>query len=224
MIVVVDSPDDSDYGRLPGSIRDERVRYFFNDQNRGANASRNRALGQVAHDSDMVIFLDDDDHLTPSALSTIAALAVDHPQEKWIVTNRTDPSGATKTTAPQSGVRYQYARDYLIGRRITGDATHAIKSELATSVRFPTLIKNGEEWVYFFQVGSRTPLWYADADTTLTDGYDPAGLNLRLRDRKEQLRTWLLLLVEGRQAGIAYSPYFWFYMMLRLVRVFVKNR
>lgn len=222
MLVIIDSPDDDGYEKLTSRPQDERVRYLVNEQNLGANKSRNKGLEHVSPQADRVIFLDDDDYLAPEALSRIAVLIRDHQDEKWLVTNRIEASGSARTRAPKSGSHYLYARDYLIGRRLKGDATHAIEAKLATSARFPTLIKNGEEWLYFFQLGRRSPLYYVDTDTTLTDGYEATGLNYRDRRLKDQLRSIGHFITEGYRSKIICSPYFWIYTTLRFVRAFIK--
>lgn len=220
MIVIIDSPENSGYSETPQT--DPRVRYLKNEKNIGANQSRNRGLTSVSPDSDRVIFLDDDDYLAPTALLHLSELVAEHPDQKWIITNRTDSSGQIRTRVPQTGTHYNYARDYLIGRRIKGDATHCLETKLATKIGFSTEVKNGEEWLYFFQVGLNTPLFYLDVDTTLTDGYEPSGLNLRPRSLKDQLGTLHILIAEGYKVGITRSPYFWLYILLRTIRAFIK--
>lgn len=222
MLVIIDSPEDDGYEKLMSRLQDEHVRYLVNERNIGANKSRNKGLDHVSPQADRVIFLDDDDYLAPEALGQIATLISGHPDEKWLVTNRAEADGSARTRATKSDSHYLYARDYLIGRRLKGDATHAIDARLAASARFPTLIKNGEEWLYFFQLGRRSPLYYVDTDTTLTDGYEATGLNYRDRGLKDQLRSISHFMTEGYRSRIIYSPYFWIYTALRSIRAFIK--
>lgn len=71
MIIVNDSPE-YNYQRIEEFLKDKndkRIKYFKNDQNRGVNYSRNRAIDQISTDSDYTFFLDDDDRLTRDSLS-----------------------------------------------------------------------------------------------------------------------------------------------------------
>lgn len=224
LLIVNDSPEYRGYENLLAEYANEpRVRYIVNDKNSGVNYSRNRALDTVALDSDYVILLDDDDYLTSQALPELIKLLQENPETKWLVTNRKEVTGNIVTKALQDNKVYNYARDYLLGRKIKGDATHCIKSSLLKNIRFSTDIKQGEEWLFFFSLGQKTNFLYKNINTTLTDGYAESGLNHRSRPKKEQLKTWWIFLKEGRERKLLLSPYFLIYLAIRLLRIVIRS-
>ncbi len=223
MIVINDDPDSLNL--IQTTIRtDNRIRVFTNDTNLGANGSRNRALSLTSPKSTRVIFLDDDDYLVSNALIQLTEFLDKYPNQAWLMTNRVLAGGTSLTQAPKSEKVYNYGKDYLLGRKITGDATHCIKTLIATSARFPTRIKNGEEWLYFLEISQYTPLFYINTPSTMSDGYLETGLNFRLRSTFEQLHTVRVFLQEGRGRGrMTWSIVFWAYLTMRILRAFIKR-
>lgn len=220
MIIINDSPGDASYAAFASSINDPRIRYVENERNRGVNFSRNCALDSISAASEWVIFLDDDDYLSPDALRTFHDLILTHPEHRWFITNRTQKDGTSLTKAPQADASYSYARDYLILRRIQGDATHAIDTTLLHSIRFLKNVRQAEEWFFFFQIGQKTRLYYHDHNSTISDGYDKEhGLNFRKRTKMERLKTVLIILYEALPLKLLYRPSFLFYILLRLVKL-----
>lgn len=145
MIIIIDSPDDTSYDVIMQKYSDPRIIYIKNNNNFGVNASRNRGLNSLAKDSSYVIFLDDDDWLAPDALIKLAEIIKYNPDEKWIITNRALVDGTPLTHIPVKNSSYNYIKDYLILRRMRGDATHCITTSSIQDIRFPTFIKQGEE-------------------------------------------------------------------------------
>ncbi len=219
MIIVNDAPDSP-----LNPMYDERVHLITNNSNVGANQSRNRALSLVSPESTRVLFLDDDDYLASGALTRLTQLLEQHQNTPWLVTNRARADGTSLTHASESGKIYTYTWDYLIGRKITGDATHCIEASIARSITFPTQIKNGEEWLYFFELSRHAPFFYVDITSTLSDGYAENGLNFRTRTTLDQLSTLRILVQEGMNRTLGTSFAFWIYMAMRLVRACIKNR
>lgn len=87
MIIVNDSPE-YNYKGVEEFIKnknDKRIRYFKNDQNRGVNYSRNRAIDQISTDSDYTFFLDDDDQLTKDSLSKQIEI-IQRTRTNWLLT------------------------------------------------------------------------------------------------------------------------------------------
>lgn len=222
LIIVNDSPDDTSYTDFEKNISDPRIIYLKNEQNAGVNYSRNRALDSISKDSNWVIFLDDDDYLAPDALETFSKLVDMHPCNKWFVTNRAYANGNPLTNFPKSDTEYSYAWDYLILRRCKGDATHCIETSLVKDVGFSKLIKQAEEWLFFYQVGLKSKMFYHDHNGTLTDGYnESAGLNFRKRSRESQLKTFFTLVREGYDLRLLYHPTFLIYLFMRIMRLFL---
>lgn len=226
MIIVNDSPSDTSYESFASAINDSRIHYFVNEKNYGVNYSRNRALDNVSPDSNWVIFLDDDDYLTPDTLATFRELITSHPNEKWFVTNRALTSGKSTTNFPKNNTRYSYAWNYLITKKCKGDATHCIETKLIqkNKIRFSKHIKQAEEWLFFYQTGLRTKMFYHNHNSTLTDGYNPeTGLNFRKRTSGEQLKTLSAITSEGYRLRLLHHPTLLVYLFMRLIRILVKQ-
>lgn len=220
MVIVNDSPTDESYATFSSSINDPRIRYLVNDRNMGVNFSRNRALDTISASSEWVIFLDDDDYLSPDALKTFHDLILTHSTVNWFITNRALKDGTPLTKVKTAEKIYSYIWDYLLLRKIQGDATHVIKTESTHLIRFSNNVKQGEEWIFFYQLGLQDKLYYHDHNSTITDGYDaPHGLNFRKRTKRERLESILLLLYEGVLRGFGYRPTFLMYIVARLLRL-----
>jgi len=223
MIIINDSPDDMGYSSFEKTISNKRIVYLKNIKNEGVNYSRNRALDNVSQNSDWVIFLDDDDYLAPDALATFQNLTATHPDKKWFITNRAYTNRETLTKFPTLDATYSYALDYLITKRCKGDATHCIATALVKDIRFSKLIKQAEEWLFFYQIGLKSKIFYHDHNSTLTDGYnETAGLNFRKRARFEQLQTLIKLVSEGARLRLLYYPTYLTYLFMRLLRLIFK--
>jgi glycosyltransferase involved in cell wall biosynthesis len=224
MIIINDSPSDKTYQNFASFINDPRIHYHINDRNMGVNYSRNRALDRVSAESHWVLFLDDDDYLSPDALQTFHDLAVHHNNYNWFLTNRAYKDGTPLTKVRHSDRSYSYAWDCLLLRRLRGDATHAIKTKYLHSIRFSKFVKQGEEWLFFYQLGLTERIFYHDHNSTITAGYDPSqGLNFRKRTKSEQFKSVVTLFYEGIPRKIAYHPTFILYLFLRMVRIIVPN-
>jgi glycosyltransferase involved in cell wall biosynthesis len=225
MIIVNDNPgDDTKY--LVRAYADPRIIFIEQEKNSGANAARNRGLDAVNADSDRVLFLDDDDYLTPDALATIKQLII-QTSSPWLVTARGTNTDTPTTKTTTNTHTYRYLRDYLVTRRFRGDATHAIatgyiRGTLAR-LRFPTAIRQGEEWLFYAALGRMTSFYYEPVVTTLTEGYTTTGLNNRRRGLSLQLRTIPSLVHEGRSRRLSSQPLFWWYILMRIVRAFIKQ-
>lgn len=220
MIIVNDSPTDKTYLGFISSINDPRIRYVENDRNMGVNFSRNHALNAISAASNWIIFLDDDDYFAPDALKTFHDLILAHPRQEWFMTNRAYTDGTPITYAPESDKTYSYAREYLIMRKIKGDATHIMKTDLINKIRFLNNVKQAEEWFFFYQVGLHTKLFYHDHNSTISDGYNKEhGLNFRKRSKEEQLKTLLIILYEAVPLKLLYHPSFIAYIAMRLLRI-----
>lgn len=224
MIIVNDSPDDQSYQNFATSINNPRIHYHINDTNRGVNYTRNKALDSVSADSKWIIFLDDDDFLAPDALANFYELISSHADKKWFVTNRAYANGKPITKFPKNNTSYSYAWSYLILKRCKGDATHCIKTKLITKIRFSKHIKQAEEWFFFYQVGLKTQMYYSDYNSTISDGYDAqTGLNFRKRSFGEQLKKLSIIFYEGVNKNLIYHPTFVIYLLMRLLRLFIKH-
>lgn len=226
MIIINDSPYDETYKEFASSINDARIHYHVNPKNNGVNFSRNHALHKLSADSKWVIFLDDDDYLSPDTLATLSRLILLGGEIKWLMTNRAHKNGKPLTEAPYDDALYSYFWSYLFFKRIKGDATHCIETKLITQnhARFSKYVKQGEEWFFFYQIGLRTKIFYHDHNSTITDGYDDqTGLNFRKRTFREQYESLLQLFYEGGKKKIL-RPTFLLYVSSQTVQLFLLRR
>lgn len=224
MIVVNDSPDDVSYDDVyQEKFEDSRIRYYVNKENSGVNYSRNKALDLISSDSTHVIFLDDDDYLSADALDVMADSLRKNPDVYWLVTNRCGVGSGSYTKAPVDNRFYNYATDYLICRRIKGDATHCIASNKIKGIRFPTTIKQAEEWLFYMELGRICSLYYQNIDTTYTDGYSESGLNVRSRQFSKELVVMKKIFREARMRGLLTNLYFYIYYQARILRLVLRT-
>lgn len=224
MIIVNDSPNNERYISFENDVSDQRIIYLKNNHNLGVNFSRNRALDNVSKSSGWIIFLDDDDYLTPLALATFRDLIQSHPNKKWFVTNLSLANGEIATSFPKSNTSYSYAWEYLILKRCKGDVTHCLGKELVNTTRFSIYIKQAEEWLFFYQIGLKEKMYYKNHVTKVICEYDPAkGLNLRKRMWNEQFKTLSRIASEGHRLNLLHHPTFLIYICMRLARIFIKT-
>ncbi len=226
MIIINDSPFDEAYKEFSSSINDPRIHYHVNQKNSGVNFSRNQGLDKLSADSRWVIFLDDDDYLAPDCLQNFWNTIRQDIDTKWFLTNRAQKNGISFTKVSRGENFYAYAKDYLILRKIKGDATHCIETKLITlhSIRFLQSVKQGEEWFFFFQVGLYSKISYQDHNSTISDGYDKKeGLNFRERTITEKLETLLKITYEGGKKKLIRRPLFLLYILIRVVLAFLKR-
>ncbi len=226
MIIINDSPFDETYLEFASSINDARIHYHVNKKNSGVNFSRNVGLEKLSADSKWVIFLDDDDYLSPDTLATFSEYISHSSDTTWFMTNRAYKNGKSVTIAPHDETFYSYFWSYLTFKSIQGDATHCIETKLITHIhaRFSNYVKQGEEWFFFYQIGLHAKLFYHNHNSTITDGYDDIeGLNFRKRSFQERYETILKLFYEGGQKKIL-RPSFLLYFFIRAICLVIPKK
>lgn len=182
MYILNDSPDDSSYdnAEINNLLENKQIHYFKNDRNYGKNYSLNKLLDKIniaENPNSFVLFLDDDDWLNDKTLEKDAQMISGNPSYRWFVSNHITKDGKNKTISLKGDLSdYSYAWDYLISKKLAGDATHIIKLESAKEASFSNKIKNGEEWFYFSQIRPNNFLYY-DFDSKLSDDYKTDGLS-----------------------------------------------
>lgn len=223
-LVVVNDDPQSDYSKAQELLaNDARCVYLRNTKNIGKNASLNRALtlAEKSHVSGGVIFLDDDDWLTPECLEQFAR-ATHATNTPWVCARLTTTEGSELTTYHVDAI--YYPRDYLIWKRLSGDATHCISFPLIRSCRFSESVKNGEEWLYFSCVSKHIrTLHMLPFVATLTNGYHHSGLTHQLnkQSRKQKLQVLWQVCKELSRKRI-WSYYTALYMFLRFGKVLIS--
>lgn len=249
-IIVNDSPDynyflvESNYLFI-NSITEGNIIYIKNKENKGNNYSHNIGLTNVSFDSTHVIFLDDDDWLSPDALLQISLVLQGkndtdkHNNTQWLVANRALNNGTslTKNNTNKKVINYfcDYLMDYLFlnkyFKKLSGDVTHIIDKDLAQSAYFSKYVKNGEEWYYFLQLTSTFD--YVDINITLSDGYADDGMTKNLKNKyiynthllwKEVLsKFYLLRFNKNNSIKIKNKTKIIFYLLLRTLNIFRKK-
>ncbi len=222
MIIVNDSPDDTSYGEIETHIaQDPRIVYIKNEINTGVNASRNKALDYAEKNfkDTWIMLLDDDDYFTDECLMEQSKLISRHPEYSWLVTNRV---GSTQISPDYSS--HTYTWEWLISKKIKGDATHCIRFETISDIRFSTTVLQGEEWIYFYQVSQRLSykgknFLYHDFDATFSDGYTQEGLNFRTRTKAEKRDDLNMLIEEGEKLNISRNFGFKIFTTLRKIKL-----
>jgi hypothetical protein len=172
--------------------------------------------------SGYMLFLDDDDWLSPDCLKDFSNLIKKHTVEHWFVTNRTDAKTGLAFTQNKTGKdAIAYLTECLVKRRFSGDATHCLDFSKIKTLLFPTTIRNAEEWLYFAHVASIIPRFiYANVTGTLSEGYSPEGLTDQYRTNAEHDKNILPLIKETAGRHL-FNPLIWFYLGYRLLRRFV---
>ncbi|MEN9880942.1 MAG: hypothetical protein RLZZ308_125 [Candidatus Parcubacteria bacterium] len=222
MVIVNDSPTDPTYQNFV--INDPRIHYHKNEINRGVNYSRNYALDHVSTESNWIIFLDDDDYFAPDTLQTFHTLILTHAKQRWFVTNRALKNGTSLTQFGDDEKTYSYMWPYLISKKLKGDATHCIETNLIThnKITFSTMVKQAEEWFFFYQVGLHTDMYYFDHNSTISDGYDTqSGLNFRKQQLDKYYTSLITIFYEIKSKKIL-SPFVLIYFLLRIIRPIIR--
>lgn len=177
-IIVNDSPE-YDYSDIETALeKDPNIIYFKNKENIGKNASLNFVLDYLEKETfnGYIIFLDDDDWFSENALQELEN-HLEKNKVDWLVTERL-VGDTSPLRAPER--KYDYFKDYLLGKKIVGDKTHIINMRSIASARFSKKVKNGEEW--FFFIGLSSLFEYENFKTTLSEGYMDTGLNKANQD------------------------------------------
>jgi glycosyltransferase involved in cell wall biosynthesis len=178
--IVNDSPSEDYTEAEKEIIHDSRIVYLKNENNIGKNKSLNIVLEKLRNEqfSGYLVFLDDDDWLSPECLSDFKDVIEMHKESQWFISNRVFENGESITKSSIQKNKVKYLRDYLVLKRFDGDATHCISSKIALLFDFPKTVKNGEEWVYFSHIAKMSPYFiYSNKPGTITQGYDSEGVS-----------------------------------------------
>lgn len=223
-VIIIDD-EVSDYSELvTQTSADSRFVTIQNEKNIGKNKSLNRALDYIRKQnlSGYILFLDDDDWLDPDCLLQYANIIDEHPQHNWFVTNRVNQtSGESYTKNLTERDKINYLKDYLIGHKFSGDATHCIATKIALKATFPNSIKNAEEWLYFAKLAKFSKNFlYQNITSTISEGYTENGLTDQYQRRSEMKKNVMPILKEIWKRKLLH-PYILLYTLSRIVRRFL---
>lgn len=221
LLLVIDDPV-SDYSSLSHlSSTNPKITLLQNKENVGKNASVNRALALLREENfaGYIIFLDDDDWLSPSCLQDFTDAIANSKESNWLVSQRVNIFNQmpfTKNTTGRTVINY--FKDSLVSHRFSGDTTHCLNFQWVKHVSFPTQIKNAEEWLYFSEVATLEPNFtYLPKAGTYSEGYAEAGLTDIYHEQKQKRRNLLPILKEVWQRKL-FSPYVIFYVFIRTIK------
>lgn len=218
MIIVNDSPD-FDYSSIENSdiLKDERIKYFKNKENKGLNYSRNVALDNISENSDYITFLDDDDWLNSECLNKAVEIIKEKPNFNWYVSNHIFNGGGTLNTSNKHILNY--VRDYLILKKLKGDATHIISTKYK-NLRFSKKVKQAEEWMYFAQIPEK--FYYYNFNSKISEGYLEQGISKIYKNKKEKLKNTYHLYKELFKLK-NFNLYIWLiYLPLRIGAILLR--
>ena len=200
LLVVHDSPENKNVGTYITTLQDPRIRHLENNTSQGLNVSRNKGLDNTSINSDWVLFLDDTSTLAPDTLHTFTSLIEKHNGVTWFMTNKAHKDGASFTKAPQEDRVYSYTWDYLIQRKIQGPGLWCIETHLLGNQRFPTGLRDAADWLFFFQIATRSKFFYHDHNSAIYTASPKPEKSL-----KQYLKP---LLHEAHKQRILYDPRF----------------
>lgn len=224
MIIVDDSPD-FDYSTFEQEVivKDKRIKYLKNTENKGVNFSRNRALDEVSDDTDFVLFLDDDDYLAADALTDLRANIEKYPGHDFYFSKRVFPNCKDLTIIPKFLTEYTYTKDILILKKVKYDFTAIVSNKLIkeNAVRYSRKIKQAEELLFWHHVSKFTPLFALPLGITITDGYLSDGLTHNKDSKMQRLKQTIILYSEARERKIL-DTWFILYLCLRVGAILIK--
>ena len=221
LIVANDSPE-WDYAEFEKKYvsTDARITYIRNTVNKGKNFSVNKAFEQlhVTKFNGYIIFLDDDDWLATDCIEQFTKEIRENENNAWFVSKRSSIEGIDFVYNKTNSNTISYLYDTLLRRRFYGDTTQCIYFPLVHTCRFSDVVKNGEEWLYYYQVAQLSPTFiFISVTGTYSEGYQENGLTRKKRTVTESLHLWKLLYREITTKKL-WNFYILLYMMLRLFK------
>jgi hypothetical protein len=218
LYIIIDDRE-SNYHNLAATYKTHpKIKIIQNQSNVGKNASLNQVLDELAAQkySGYVVYLDDDDWLDQDCLTNFHTAILQNKGMSWLVSNRTRAvSNESFTAIGRHKQTYSYPLDVLVFKNFYGDATHCIHFLETDTCRFPTHIKNAEEWIYFAQISKKTNFVYINKNGTLSHGYSNDGLTYNWNNN---LRNYINVLRDCFQYRL-FSPLILIYLLGRFVKM-----
>lgn len=184
--IIINDGSSDDTEKYLLTLKDERFITHSMAENSGVNRCRNKALDIIAARGikGFVTILDDDDIFQENCFSDITKKMSQHTEFKWHTANCVRKNGESISRIKKYG-KASYISDYMYGKRVRGDLSHFIHTDIIADKRFTTHFKNSEEWYWFAQISCDHDMLMIDYDAkiveTLPDGLLGSGVN---RDKK----------------------------------------
>ena len=225
LYVVIDDTDQA-YNQIKDKYKNNKqITFIQNSENIGKNKSLNVALDKLAKDQfeGFVIFLDDDDWLSTDCLKDFAKAINKNPNRNWFVSERANADTKQSYTINKtSRTIINYIKDMLLTRKFSGDTTQCLNFEIFNQVRFPSIIKNAEEWLYFAEVAeAEKNFLFLPTVGTYSLGYATDGLTYNYHNKKERWQNNILILKELKQRKLFSLP-ITIYFIARLLKSLIK--
>jgi len=176
--VVNDASADGTKEFLQSLETDVKIKYFHLQTNQGVNAARNVALQNIpVSAADWFIIVDDDDALVPECLGYLSDQIVNAASHiNWLIAPCIyfdgNPIGKFKMFG-----RHNYINDYMIEKTMPGDCIHVIRTQILGGLRFPSDIKQTEEWIFFGCLAQTQDMWALEKALMVKE-YLPDGLTM----------------------------------------------
>ncbi|MBL4798646.1 MAG: glycosyltransferase family 2 protein [Oleispira sp.] len=178
LLVIVDDGSEDGTKEYLESLSDPRISTHSFKKNAGVNKARNKAIDiiQEKNLSGYITLLDDDDRFKTQCFEEFTNIIKETVSSNWFTANciRVDGSKISKIKSygPAS-----YIFDYMYGKRIRGDLSHFINTDIIGDIRFTTRFKNSEEWFFFSQIAQKNDLFTINYDAKIVETL-PTGLLL----------------------------------------------
>lgn len=178
LLVIVDDGSEDGTKEYLESLSDPRISIHSFKKNAGVNKARNKAIDiiQEKNLSGYITLLDDDDRFKTQCFEEFTNIIKETVSSNWFTANciRVDGSKISKIKSygPAS-----YIFDYMYGKKIRGDLSHFINTDIIGDIRFTTRFKNSEEWFFFSQIAKKNDLFTINYDAKIVETL-PTGLLL----------------------------------------------
>jgi glycosyltransferase involved in cell wall biosynthesis len=179
-LVIVDDGSKDGTKEYLESLSDPRISTHSFNTNAGVNKARNKAIDiiQEKNITGYITLLDDDDIFHTRCFEELSSIIQEKkkPNLKWFTANciRVDGSKISKV---QSYGSASYIFDYMYGKKIRGDLSHFINTNIIGDIRFTTRFKNSEEWFFFSQIAKKNDLFTINYTAKIVNTL-PTGLLL----------------------------------------------
>lgn len=180
-LIVVDDNSSDKTAEISRSFKDPRIRVLSSDRQLGAAGARN--LGTQNARNDFLNYLDADDRLTPTALATLEAALLAHPEAGLVYANyvRINEAGQrfgarrflNRLPRPSGEV----LEDFLAQNRMVNGGLALVRKKLVEEAGgWMTSLRSNEDWVLWVKIAARTRFHYLPGFIALEYRELPTGL------------------------------------------------
>lgn len=159
ILVIVNDASSSDYSAAVEQLKDPRIIYLKRAENGGCNAARNTGIDElVSRGADFMISSGDDEILDPRCIEKAAEMIDNHPDYHWFISNTSGEVKPSSKKISREG-RYDWFEDYLYGKALRGDKTHAIRLATLGTIRYDGRYRSSNMWPFFIPLATRSAIW-----------------------------------------------------------------